>query len=193
EREVIGAYVVPGVGFLVLLLMPVIGRWKLGRAFNIAFGLGIATAIAILTTLALREDSHNAEYQAAAKRGLENGRRVVELAHAYGGVPPQGALTLLRDDPYTQGPILFKQHCASCHRFGETDGMGGGKDDLLTATASDLKGFASREWLTGLFDPARIADIHYFGGTKFKNAEMVKYVKEDVTEFKLPQKEELKK
>src|SRR5207244_3034452 len=112
EREVIGAYVVPGIGFLVLLLMPFVGRWKLGRAFNIAFGLGIATAIAILTTLALREDSHNAEYQAAAKRGLENGRRVVELAHAYGGVPPQGALTLLRDDPYTQGPILFKQHCA---------------------------------------------------------------------------------
>jgi len=192
ETEVIGAYVVPGLGFTVLLLMPFIGRWKLGRAFNLAFTLGIVIAIAVLTTQALREDSHNAEYQAAAKRGVAEGRRVVELAHFNGGIPPAGAISLLQNDPFTQGPLLFKQHCASCHRFGGEDGIGG-RDDKDAPSAADLKGFAGREWLSGLLDPAQISGPHYFGGTKFKDGEMAKYVEEDVKEFKPAQKEELKK
>jgi ubiquinol-cytochrome c reductase cytochrome b subunit len=192
DTEVIGAYVVPGIGFTVLALMPFIGRWKLGRAFNLAFTLGIVIAIAYLTTMALREDSHNAEYQAAAKRGIAEGRRVVQLAHANGGIPPQGAIALLQGDPFTQGPLLFKQHCASCHRYGGEDAMGT-RDDKEPPSATDLKGFASREWITGLLDPAKVATLHYFGGTKFKDAAMVKYVKEDVSEFKPEQKEELKK
>src|SRR4051812_12424666 len=162
DTEVIGAYIVPGIGFTILALMPFIGRWKLGRAFNIAFIIGIVIAIAYLTTMALREDSHNAEYQAAAKRGVAEGRRVVQLAHANGGIPPQGAIALLQGDPFTQGPLLFKQHCASCHRYGGEDGMGG-HDDKEAPSATDLKGFASRDWLTGLLDPAKIATPHYFG------------------------------
>ncbi len=47
--------------------------------------------------------------------------------------------------------------------------------------APDLKGFASREWLAGLFDPARVDTTHYFGGTKFKDGKMVKWVKKNAT------------
>lgn len=47
--------------------------------------------------------------------------------------------------------------------------------------APDLKGFASREWLAGLLDPARVDGPHYFGGTKFKDAKMVKWVKKNAT------------
>lgn len=47
--------------------------------------------------------------------------------------------------------------------------------------APDLKGFASREWLTGFFDPARVDGAHYFGGTKFKEGKMVKWVKKNAT------------
>jgi ubiquinol-cytochrome c reductase cytochrome b subunit len=192
ETEVIGAYVIPGIGFTILALMPFIGRWKLGRAFNFAFTMGIVIAISILTTQALLEDSHNAEYQAAAKRGVEQGRRVVQLAEHNGGIPPEGALALLQEDPYTQGPRLFKQHCASCHRHGGEDGLGNGNPNEAP-TATDLKGFASREWLTGLLDPTRIATVHYFGGTKFKDGDMVQYVKEDIAGLKGKQKEDLKK
>jgi len=45
----------------------------------------------------------------------------------------------------------------------------------------DLKGFASREWLAGLFDPARVDGQHYFGGTKFKDGKMSKWVKKNAT------------
>ena len=60
-------------------------------------------------------------------------------------------------------------------------------------TASELKGFGSREWLAGLMDPDRIATLHYFGGTKFKNGKMVKFVKKDVPAYTPEQKAGLKK
>lgn len=47
--------------------------------------------------------------------------------------------------------------------------------------APDLKGFASREWLAGLMDPARVDGPAYFGGTKFKDGKMVKWVKKNCT------------
>ena len=47
--------------------------------------------------------------------------------------------------------------------------------------APDMKGFASREWLAGFFDPARVDSAHYFGGTKFKDGKMVKWVKKNAT------------
>lgn len=45
----------------------------------------------------------------------------------------------------------------------------------------DLKGFASREWLAGLLDPARVDGPAYFGGTKFKDGKMAKWVKKNCT------------
>ncbi|MFM9082175.1 MAG: c-type cytochrome, partial [Opitutaceae bacterium] len=108
-------------------------------------------------------------------------RRVIELARSPAGIPPTGAVTLLRNDPLTQGPKLFAKHCASCHRFDGHDGLGGQPKD--PASAADLKGFAGRDWLAGLLDPERVATPHYFGATKFKAGKMVKYVKEDVAAF----------
>jgi ubiquinol-cytochrome c reductase cytochrome b subunit len=60
-------------------------------------------------------------------------------------------------------------------------------------SASDLKGFASREWLSGLLDPSRIDGPQYFGGTKFKDAKMSKFVKKDVAGFSAEQKTQLQK
>src|SRR6185295_5633791 len=41
-----------------------------------------------------------------------------------GGIPSSGAVTLLRNDSYTQGPKLFAKNCASCHRYDSHDGRG---------------------------------------------------------------------
>jgi ubiquinol-cytochrome c reductase cytochrome b subunit len=59
------------------------------------------------------------------------------------------------------------------------------KDEI---SAADLKGFASREWLAGLLDPAKVDSPHYFGGSKLKGGKMVKFVKEDVDAFNPDQK-----
>jgi ubiquinol-cytochrome c reductase cytochrome b subunit len=56
-----------------------------------------------------------------------------------------------------------------------------------------LKGFASRQWLSGLLDPARIATTNYFGGNKHKDGKMAGFVNKKVAKYSPEQKENLKK
>jgi ubiquinol-cytochrome c reductase cytochrome b subunit len=44
------------------------------------------------------------------------------------------------------------------------------------ASAPDLKGFGSRSWLAGLLEAGRITNHTYYGGTRFRDGKMVKYV-----------------
>ena len=85
-------------------------------------------------------------------------QRAFELAQLR-GIPPEGPLALIANDPVTRGPILFAAHCASCHRFGGHDGLGNVPPE--PATSSDLRGYATRSWIRGLLqDPM---DDRYFG------------------------------
>ncbi len=54
--EFIGAIVVPGLVMAVMFLMPIVGRWRLGHGFNIAFTFGLLAGAGLLTALAWRED-----------------------------------------------------------------------------------------------------------------------------------------
>jgi hypothetical protein len=50
-------------------------------------------------------------------------------------------------------------------------------------SAPDLKGFASREWITGLLDPNQVDTLKFFGpNMKAHAGKMVEYVKETVKE-----------
>jgi ubiquinol-cytochrome c reductase cytochrome b subunit len=182
ETEIWGALVIPGLIVVFLFLMPFIGRWKLGHRFNIGLVCSLLAGAVLLTYLAKNEDSHNDRYQIAVKQADQDAARVQVLAQSPSGIPPAGAVSLLEDDPLTQGPRLFAQNCASCHAYGGTNGLGVAIDQTKES-ASDLKGFASREWLGGLLDPATVASIHYFGGTKFKDGPMVDFVQKDVKAF----------
>jgi ubiquinol-cytochrome c reductase cytochrome b subunit len=184
EREVLGAIVVPGLVMLILFLMPIVGRWKLGHRFNIVFTLALLFGIAILTGRAILEDRNKSDYIAAVNQAQKDGERITELAGRPTGIPATGAVSLLRDDPYTQGPKLFKAHCASCHRYDGHDGTGFKPDPVKQAqTASDLKGFGSRQWLTNLLDPKHVDTPNYLGATKLKAGKMVKFVKKDVPDY----------
>src|SRR5204863_9881175 len=128
----------------VLALMPLIGRWKLGHRFNVAFIFGILIGIGVLTLLAVNEDRANEDYRLAVADADQKAERVVELAKIQ-GIGPAGAVQLLRDDPKTRGAALFKIRCASCHRYNGHDGAG--QTPIEAATASDLGTFGTREWI----------------------------------------------
>jgi hypothetical protein len=72
--------------------------------------------------------------------------RAIELAARPGGIPPVGALALLRTDPLTQGPRLFASNCSSC-RYEGHDGLGNLPAD--EQSAPDLFGYAGRAWVEG--------------------------------------------
>ena len=190
-QEILGAIVIPGavVGFM--FLMPFIGNWKLGHRFNVIFVVGILAGAGFLTWAAMDEDGKNATYQAALKQADTDAHRVIELAQAPAGIPPGGAVSLLQNDPLTQGPKLFAQNCASCHRYDGHDGTGNEHSD--PQTAPDLKNVGSRQWLTGLMDPEQITSVKYFGGTAFKDGKMQKWVKRNVPDFTDEDKENHRK
>ena len=189
STELIGAIVIPSLALFFLLVMPFIGHWKLGHRFNLAFLFIVLAGAGLLTYLARAQDQRDPSFRAAVQEAERNAYRVHVLAR--GGIPREGALSLLQNDPLTQGPALFARHCASCHRYGGHDGTG-----LVLAegpTAPDLKDFASREWIAKLLDPEHIVSSNYYGGTKFKDGKMVRFVKRTIGEFNPSQKEQLTK
>ena len=191
ESEVWGAIILPGLVVLLVCAMPFLGRWRLGHRFNIGMLWVLLCGVGMLTWLAYNADRRNPGFMAAAKQAAIDAERVKELAGGPRGIPSSGAVTLLRTDPYTQGPKLFAKNCASCHRYGGHDGLGEVPTD--PQSASDLKGFASHAWLAGLLDPEKITGTNYFGGTKFKDGKMAKFVMKDVAGFTPAQKEQLVK
>jgi ubiquinol-cytochrome c reductase cytochrome b subunit len=189
--EVVGAQLIPGMVVAVIAAMPIIGRWRLGHRFNLGFAAALLLGIGVLTRLAYWEDAASPEFQAARVEAEAIAERVGVLARSPDGIPPEGGLALLRTDPYTQGPRIFAENCASCHRFEGHDGRG-----LIPAdaqVASDLAGFGSREWLMGLLDPEQILDDDYFGATEHRSGRMARFVTRGVAGYTPERLEELRK
>ncbi len=189
--EVLGAIVIPSLVLLVVFAMPFLGKWRLGHRFNLGLLWSLIAGVGLLTWLAMSEDRRNPDHVAGLKAAEFEAERVKELAQSPTGISQLGAVNLLRTDPLTQGPKLFAKNCASCHRYDGHDGLGRQPKD--PQSAADLKGFGSRAWLAGLLDPEKIGGTNYFGGTKFKDGKMVRFVKKDVAGFAAPEKEQLRK
>lgn len=189
--EIIGALVIPGVVVTLVALMPFAGKWGLGHRFNVGFTGAVLAGIALLTWQAYAQDRADPDFVAAQQEAEAAAKRVVELAAGPDGIPPAGALTLLRNDPLMQGPRLFADRCAGCHSYDGHDGLG--NELAEPPSAADLKGFASRAWLAGLLDPERVATPRYFGGTAFARGRMVRMVQSRIAGFDAAQREALAK
>jgi ubiquinol-cytochrome c reductase cytochrome b subunit len=156
-------------------------------------GLGLYAAF---TAMAYWHDLYDPafapQYRAAVARAEHDAERVKYLATLH-GVPPEGALALLRDDAYTQAPKLFAAKCAACHSYDGKDGTGLPLPDKQTA--AELKGWGSREWLRMFMDPAQITKDHVWGGTAFvhppegkSRSDMVDYVLDEIPKYTPEQK-----
>jgi quinol-cytochrome oxidoreductase complex cytochrome b subunit/mono/diheme cytochrome c family protein len=120
-------------------------------------------------------------FLSAVQQAEFDAHRAVELAGRPERIPPGGALELIRNDPLSQGPRLFAQHCASCHAhvdptLEEAPAM------LAASSAANLYGFGSAEWARGLLDPEAVVGPAYFGNTAHADGDMVSYVTDDMTD-----------
>ena len=201
ELEVWGAIVIPTIALALLFLMPWIGRSRGGHLCNVALLFCLLGGAAMLTAQALYGDymakwtdrtaENAAVYDASAafldaqREAAHEAERVIDLAQSPAKIPAAGALTLMHDDPYLQGPKLFAQHCASCHSYLDREHPDAATNIVsATPTASNLFEVGSRKWLTGLLDPEQVGGPHYFGyqGSPFigdgENTDMVDFVQE---------------
>jgi ubiquinol-cytochrome c reductase cytochrome b subunit len=195
-----GAIVVPGIIMGILTIMPitaqVLGEW--GHRLNKAFIWLMAIAIAVLTGMAFYEDANDRGHQAALAEAHRDGQRAIELASGPDKIPVDGAVSLLRRDPFTQGPRLFAQHCAACHRYNGHTGRGtvvmemnAEKVPVVGApTAADLGNFGKREWMTGIVTDysnhfAWLKNAQWFKDAQAKAAagESVEFINPDGSEM----------
>jgi ubiquinol-cytochrome c reductase cytochrome b subunit len=187
---IVASLIIPGLVFGLLMLMPLIGRWKIGHVFNLFTMFAGLAGFGYLTYVAFSKDAGDPHFKAAVAQANKDSARAIALAKKRDGIPTEGALALLRDDPLTQGPRLFKSQCASCHAWDGHNGLGEIIPDK-DRSAPDLARFASREWLAGFLDPKQIETHKYFSGTRFvspppddatkeKMAEIRKLLKPDV-------------
>lgn len=187
EQELIGAVVIPGAIVGVFFMMPFIGKVKAGHVFNVVFLFALLGGAGYLTYEAVKQDSGNKEFIAAVQQSHIDGERAAVLAA--NGIPETGAKTLMRNDPKTMGPKLFAANCASCHRYEEHDGLGIKSE--AKPSAADLGGYHKLKWLTDFLHPQN-ADAHrFFGGTKFANGKMAKFIKEDIAGYDEDEKKKL--
>ncbi len=168
-----GAVIIPLVLGLLIFIQPFIGASKRGHQFNIGFWWCLLAGSAGLTFLAFSEDQANINHGAAIKEADWQAQRVVEIALEE-GIPPTGAVTLLREDHQNRGRRIFAAHCASCHRYNGHDGRGYSVED--DPSAPELAGFASIDWLTKLLNYEHYISPEYFGGTAFKDGTMAEKV-----------------
>jgi ubiquinol-cytochrome c reductase cytochrome b subunit len=158
--EQAAAIFVPGAIMLVIFLMPFIAKIRGGHWFNVTFLGVLLIGAGWLTWQAIQEDKADPNFQLAQEEVHRDADRVIQLAKVE-GIPPQGARTLLRDDPLTQGPRVFNQYCADCH---QPEGVKFKNPPL----APSLANFGSREWIRSV-----LTDFsgHFAPAANFENGE----------------------
>ncbi len=143
-----GAIHVPGLITTIILLFPFIAVKKAGYYFNLIFSIALFVGIIGLTAMTLQEDRVNSDHQAAVHQAEIQAARATELALSPTGIPVEGGVYLLRNDPLTQGPKIYASRCATCHPWDGHDGLGHPLE--RSGIAPDLANFGSREWMKGV-------------------------------------------
>ena len=197
-----GAIVVPGIIMGIIAVMPITAKvlGNVGHLLNKAFIWALAAGVVVLTVMAFYEDANDKGHQAALTEAHRDGQRAIELASGPDKIPVEGAVSLLRKDPFTQGPRLFAQHCSGCHRYNGHDGRGSMVTDaaadktaqavIAKPTAADLGSFANRDWMTAIVTDysnhfAWMKNSQWFIDAQAKSAagESVEFINPDSSEM----------
>ncbi|MDA0836017.1 MAG: cytochrome b N-terminal domain-containing protein [Planctomycetota bacterium] len=186
-----GAIYIPGILMGILALMPLIARVKGGHFFNLGFMSVMLAGAGTLTVMAVMEDNQDPDFIRDLTLAKRDAHRINELASSPTKIPVEGAVSLLRNDPLTQGPRIFKKACSSCHRHNGKDGLGfdvmevvEGNEVPALETAADLGTFGSREWVVSLLTvyPDRFAPLK---NLKDENGESIgaRFLEGDMASF----------
>jgi ubiquinol-cytochrome c reductase cytochrome b subunit len=155
--EFFGTTLAPLVAGVYLALLPWLDRPGRARALVLAPVVLIFAGAVVLGEMATRKDAHDETY--AKQRAKADLRAAAAVKLAMGGVPPEGALAMVRADPELRGRDLFDQHCASCHVLGDLG-------DPKKATASKLDGWGTPQWIAAMMHDPDAPE--FFGKGPFK-------------------------
>ncbi len=140
-----GTTLLPGVAFGVLALLPLVDKPPRSRVLPLAAAGVVFACIGALGWRAWRVDANDQNY--LRQRAKADARAAAAVRLATAGVPPAGALSMVRNDPELRGRDLFERHCASCHVLGDAG-------DPAKATATRLDRWGTASWIAEMIhDP----------------------------------------
>lgn len=180
ELEIIGTIVIPtiGAGFLFLIPFLDLGESRSlskRRPFAVALFAGLCTIFS-LTTVSFISDSNNPQIIEQREKSEKEANKVKKLALK--GIPAEGGLAVLLNDPLFAGERLFVEKCSVCHKL---EGKGENK-------SLDVTDYNSREWIFGFLKNPD--DPKYYGNTGIKIMQPVDLPDSkiyDIVEFLLAQ------
>jgi ubiquinol-cytochrome c reductase cytochrome b subunit len=143
-----GTSLVPAVAAAYLALLPWVDDARPNRPhrfWRMVPVVAIFAGAALLSFLAWRKDARDQQF--AKQRAKADTRAAAAVRLAFQGVPPAGALEMVRHDPELRGRDLFEQHCSGCHVLGEVG-------DPKKATAAKFDGWGTPAWIADMIhDP----------------------------------------
>jgi ubiquinol-cytochrome c reductase cytochrome b subunit len=144
--EFFGTNLGPMVAGGYLALLPFIDRPGRSRPVFVMAPVVLIFAGAVgIGGYAARKDSRDAVLGKQRAKAERRATAAVELA--MNGIPPEGALAMVRSDPELRGRDLFEQKCSSCHVLGDLG-------DPKKATATKLDGWGTTKWIVAMIhDP----------------------------------------
>jgi ubiquinol-cytochrome c reductase cytochrome b subunit len=156
--EAVGTFGLPLLAAAFLFALPFIDRSARRRAPVLIAVVGGFLAAAGLGIASYRSDAASPQFALAQAMAAKRARRALELARTV-GVPPDGALALLMNQPEERGARLFAHACIECHAV---HGSGGKK-------APRLDQYLSRNWIRGALAHPESPD--YYGNAKISGME----------------------
>lgn len=154
--EFLGTTLVPGAGALYLALLPWLDTPSRPRAVVMAPVALIFGAAVGLGAIAWRNDARDPHF--AQQHAKADARAMAAAKLAMDGIPPAGALEMVRRDPELRGRDLFDQHCASCHVLGDLG-------DPKKAAATKLDGWGTPDWIATMIHEPDAPE--FFGRTPY--------------------------
>jgi ubiquinol-cytochrome c reductase cytochrome b subunit len=146
--EFLGAIVVPGLIMAVMFLMPILGSWRLGHRFNVAFTLGILAGAGLLTALALNEDYCSLWIDKASLADAEK-------LHAETGGDHEKIAAALGDDPVRIAAMRKQLAKLEAYRNSQAFLAASRQAEIDAARAVELAGRPERIPPTGALDLVR--------------------------------------
>ncbi|QQR89636.1 MAG: cytochrome b N-terminal domain-containing protein [Myxococcales bacterium] len=144
DFESIAAALIPVLVAAFLIALPFLDHEpKMGLRPRLKFILPIIGAglfIAGLTVWSFYDDLHDVDFLRSKASAAKRAERAYAIAQQ--GVPPEGPLFMLANDPVIGGQDLYRRNCQQCHILhGEGERQ-----------APDHTAFASREWIMALLE-----------------------------------------
>ncbi len=137
KAEWLGTMVAPGAALGYLVALPLLDRSSDPKRRAIVLAplfLGLLGAVGLGYAMS-RHDAHDAAFQHSVRHAQYLEFRSHALARR--GIPPEGPLVMLRDDPEVRPRALFAEHCGTCHAV----------RGVSTQTKGPaLDGFGGRAW-----------------------------------------------